>query len=279
MKWKPEYPNPAFDNMRPDDAFWAARIVSRFTDEMIGAVVREGAVHRSARDRLHDADADQAPRQGRGDLAQPGVPGRRSRCSAPTARSRSRTRRSPRGPPRPAESYQLQWFRFDNATATRTPVGRRQNRVGARRPSAGRPPRLRRIRGRRGHGASSPASGMGATGGVLLPPRRHGAGRWWASSADEEGMGRSDRRRDARDLARQRARRSSPPASRNAASARCRPASASASSVWNAGTSRSASNCGHAVSVGATKYPLRLPAAGSRGRARARRRHRDNHPS
>ena len=37
--WKPEYPNPAFDLMRPEDAFWAARIVSKFSDEMIRAVV------------------------------------------------------------------------------------------------------------------------------------------------------------------------------------------------------------------------------------------------
>lgn len=37
--WKPEYPNRAFDNMRPDDAFWAARIVSRFSDEALRAVV------------------------------------------------------------------------------------------------------------------------------------------------------------------------------------------------------------------------------------------------
>ena len=41
LKWKPEYPNPAFDNMRPDDAFWAARIVSQFTDEVIRAVVEK----------------------------------------------------------------------------------------------------------------------------------------------------------------------------------------------------------------------------------------------
>ena len=39
LKWKPEYPNPAFDNMRPDDAFWAARIVSKFSDEAVGAIV------------------------------------------------------------------------------------------------------------------------------------------------------------------------------------------------------------------------------------------------
>ena len=37
--WRPEYPNPAFDNMRPDDAFWAARIVHRFSDEAIRTVV------------------------------------------------------------------------------------------------------------------------------------------------------------------------------------------------------------------------------------------------
>ncbi|MFB3855098.1 MAG: hypothetical protein ACE148_14920 [Vicinamibacterales bacterium] len=37
--WKPSYPNPAFANMRPDDAFWAARIVSRFSDEALAAVV------------------------------------------------------------------------------------------------------------------------------------------------------------------------------------------------------------------------------------------------
>ena len=43
LKWKPEYPNPAFDNMRPDDAFWAARILRQFSDEMIGAVVAKAA--------------------------------------------------------------------------------------------------------------------------------------------------------------------------------------------------------------------------------------------
>ena len=37
--WKPEYPNQAFANMRPDDAFWAARIVSKFSDDAIRAIV------------------------------------------------------------------------------------------------------------------------------------------------------------------------------------------------------------------------------------------------
>ena len=40
--WRPEYPNPAFDRMLPGDAFWALRIIARFTDEMIAAVVETG---------------------------------------------------------------------------------------------------------------------------------------------------------------------------------------------------------------------------------------------
>ena len=39
LLWRPNYPNPAFSNMRPDDAFWAARIVSRFSNEAIRAIV------------------------------------------------------------------------------------------------------------------------------------------------------------------------------------------------------------------------------------------------
>jgi hypothetical protein len=38
-RWKPNYPNPAFANMRPDDAFWGARLVSRFSDETLRAIV------------------------------------------------------------------------------------------------------------------------------------------------------------------------------------------------------------------------------------------------
>lgn len=41
-QWKPEYPNPAFERMLPEDAFWAARIVQRFSREMIEALVGTG---------------------------------------------------------------------------------------------------------------------------------------------------------------------------------------------------------------------------------------------
>ena len=39
--WKPNYPNTAFSNLQPDDAFWGARLVSRFSDESIRAIVEQ----------------------------------------------------------------------------------------------------------------------------------------------------------------------------------------------------------------------------------------------
>ena len=38
-QWKPEYPNPAFTNARPEDRFWAARILASLSDEGVKAVV------------------------------------------------------------------------------------------------------------------------------------------------------------------------------------------------------------------------------------------------
>jgi hypothetical protein len=39
--WRPEYPNAAFENMRPDDAFWAARIIARFDADVVRALVEK----------------------------------------------------------------------------------------------------------------------------------------------------------------------------------------------------------------------------------------------
>jgi hypothetical protein len=121
LKWKPEYPNPAFDNMRPDDAFWAARIVARFTDAMIGAVVQKAQYSDpratqfmtqaliTRRDKVLAAWLNQVCPAVDPVLASDGA--LTFTNAAVTARAAT-----------PAESYQLQWFRFDNATATRTPV-------------------------------------------------------------------------------------------------------------------------------------------------------------
>ena len=47
--WKTEYPNPAFKQMDAADAFWAASIMSRFTDAMIRGVVEEARLTNPAR--------------------------------------------------------------------------------------------------------------------------------------------------------------------------------------------------------------------------------------
>lgn len=41
-KWRPNYPNPAFTRMRPDDAYWAAKQVMMFTDADIRVLVETG---------------------------------------------------------------------------------------------------------------------------------------------------------------------------------------------------------------------------------------------
>ena len=40
--WKPEYPNPAFERMLPEDAFWATKIVARFDEAAVRALVATG---------------------------------------------------------------------------------------------------------------------------------------------------------------------------------------------------------------------------------------------
>ena len=41
-QWRPEYPNAAFERMIDGDAFWACRIIAKFTDEMVRGLVSTG---------------------------------------------------------------------------------------------------------------------------------------------------------------------------------------------------------------------------------------------
>jgi len=125
VKWKPEYPNSAFENMRADDAFWAARILARFTDEMIAGVVRKAQYSDpratqyltqaliTRRDKTLAAWLNQVCAVVDPVLASDGAITFRN--AAVDARAAT-----------PSERYQLRWFRFDNATATRTPFGEAQ---------------------------------------------------------------------------------------------------------------------------------------------------------
>jgi hypothetical protein len=116
--WKPEYPNPAFDNMRPDDAFWAARIVARFSDEAIRAVVEKAQYSDPrATDYMTETLIKRRDKVARAwlndvnpivDLALTADGSLSWQNAAVAARAAE-----------PAQSYTLQWFTFDNASGTR----------------------------------------------------------------------------------------------------------------------------------------------------------------
>ena len=122
LAWKPEYPNPAFDNMRPDDAFWAARIVSRFSDEAIRAVVEKARYSDPAateyltrvliqrRDKVVAAWINQVC-----PVVSPSL--------SPDGTLTFENAAAEAGAATAAESYTVQWLRFDNASDTRTPAG------------------------------------------------------------------------------------------------------------------------------------------------------------
>lgn len=119
LTWRPEYPNTAFDNMRPDDAFWAARIVSKFSDADIRAIVSKA---RYSDPRATDyMTATLIERRNKVlktwltvtnplvDFAL-GSDGVLTFTNAAVAA----------GVATPAAEYQVRWFRFDNSTGSAT---------------------------------------------------------------------------------------------------------------------------------------------------------------
>jgi len=122
LTWRPEYPNPAFDNIRPDDAFWGARIVAKFSDEMIHKVVEKARysdprateymtqVLIKRRDKVVAAYINQVCPVIDPALASDGT----LRFANAAVDAKAAT---------PPSQYTLQWFAFDNATDTPRDVG------------------------------------------------------------------------------------------------------------------------------------------------------------
>lgn len=122
VAWKPEYPNAAFENMRPDDAFWAARIVARFSDEAIRAIVEKA--HYSdprATDYITETLIKRRDKVLAAWLS--GVNPVVDLTLSPSNVLTWRNAAVDAGVAEPAESYTLQWFRLDNASNTQTDVG------------------------------------------------------------------------------------------------------------------------------------------------------------
>ena len=61
--WRPQTPTTAYMELRDDDAFWAARRIAAFTDEMIRAAVHTGPVQRSGGREASRRCADRAARE------------------------------------------------------------------------------------------------------------------------------------------------------------------------------------------------------------------------
>jgi hypothetical protein len=121
-RWKPSYPNRAFSNMRPDDAFWAARIVSQFSDEALAAIVKKAqfreqraadyllSVLIQRRDKVVNAWLNGVNPLVNFRLASDGT------LTFDNAALLARTSTPPTG-------YAVSWSRFDNATDAHEAVG------------------------------------------------------------------------------------------------------------------------------------------------------------
>jgi hypothetical protein len=122
LKWKPEYPNPAFENMRADDAFWAAQIVAGIDPAAIRAVVEKAAfTDPRATEYMTQVLVQRREKVLRQWLTAltPVVDialGDTGMLTFANAAERA-------GVATPAQGYVVQWARFDNATGVSTKVG------------------------------------------------------------------------------------------------------------------------------------------------------------
>ena len=123
--WKPEYPNPAFANARPDDRFWAARIISRFSEADIRAIVASARFSDPrATDYLSEVILARKAK-----ILMTWLNGTNPVINVSldeSGRLRFVNAAEQVGMGKAAERYTVAWSRFDNNSGTQTPVGAEQ---------------------------------------------------------------------------------------------------------------------------------------------------------
>ncbi len=130
-RWKANYPNAAFANLQPEDAFWGARLVSRFSDEALRAIVDAADYDAAAATYLAGALARRRDKVARAWLT-PLNP-----VTGPTLAADGTLTFANAAVDAGVAShgaYEIAWARFDNATGARTEVA--TDRVTAARATA-----------------------------------------------------------------------------------------------------------------------------------------------
>jgi len=120
--WVPHYPNPAFDNARPDDTFWAARRVMAFSDEAIRTIVETGRyTDPRAVDYLTQVLIQRRDKIGRAWLTAVNPLVDFALDSSGTLRFANAAVAA--GVADAPREYRIRWARFDNASNTASPLG------------------------------------------------------------------------------------------------------------------------------------------------------------
>jgi hypothetical protein len=120
--WKPDYPNPAFRNSRPEDLFWAARILAAVPVEAVRAVVRTASYSDpQATDYISETLLARRAKVLSSWLngTNPLVDLRLDASGVLTFSNAAEAA----GVGKAAENYTVSWSRFDNNSGTHEPVG------------------------------------------------------------------------------------------------------------------------------------------------------------